>query len=121
MVEQSEQTAPTGCCDQVKFHCNNIWCKPTSRCFKGFTILFGIWAVACLLLGTIIPPIIRAHGHTDPDFIPDSDHPDDTPEEIKHRVKILMWCTLVLALSFVFLSIASLFTCVGLKKREERL
>ena len=64
---------------------------------------------------------MRAHGHTDPNFIPDEDHPYDTPEEIKHRVKVLMWSTLCLAITFVILSILSLFTCLGLKKREERL
>lgn len=35
--------------------------KPTARCFKGISILMGIWAIASLLICALVPTIIFAH------------------------------------------------------------
>ena len=89
-----------------------IFCMPTSRCFKGFTILFGIWAVASLLLAVMIPPIVRNHGIVDP-------HP--TAEEwslIEVRITKLLWGGYMLAAIFAGFSVISLFVCLGLRKKE---
>jgi hypothetical protein len=93
---------------------NELCCKPTSRCFKGYTILFMIWAVACVLLGVMIPPIVKAHGGTK-----ETGHTDgDTAAEIKERLHKLILGTSILAITFGSLAVLSLFTCLGLKKRE---
>jgi hypothetical protein len=41
---------------------------PTARGFKGMTILFGIWGVACLLICGLVPQIIFTHLNNYPDI-----------------------------------------------------
>ena len=41
-----------------------MFCKPKARCFKGISILTGIYALACAGMLMIIPPVIEAHGYT---------------------------------------------------------
>ena len=50
--------------DWFRHEFNELCCKPRARCFKGFTILFSIYSLACLLLLAFIPPVIDAHGVT---------------------------------------------------------
>jgi len=35
--------------------------RPTTRCFKGFSILLTIWGIASLLICGIVPTIILVH------------------------------------------------------------
>ena len=53
--------------DKVKHECNELFCKPTSRCFKGITILTAMFTACCLLMAILIPPVIRVHGGTTQD------------------------------------------------------
>jgi hypothetical protein len=69
-----------------------------------------IWAVACVLLGVMIPPIVKAHGGTA------TTNPDHVA--IKDKLHSLILGTSILAISFASLAVLALFTCLGLKKRE---
>ncbi len=50
--------------EKVKHECNEMFCKPTARCFKGITILTGIFAMSCILMAVIIGPVIKVHDGT---------------------------------------------------------
>jgi hypothetical protein len=70
-----------------------------------------IWAVACVLLGVMLPPIVKTHGGTDPAINKDA-------VEIKERLHDLILSTSILSIVFGSLALISLCTCLGLKKRE---
>ena len=54
-------------CGKVNHELDQIFCKPTARCFKGVSILTFIFALSCLLMAGIIPPVIKVHGGTTTD------------------------------------------------------
>ena len=89
-----------------------MWCMPTSRCYKGLTILFGIWAVALLLLGIMIPPIVRQHGVQ-------PKGPDEAEWlVIQTRITTLLWCSYIMAAAFAGASLLSVAACLAYRTKE---
>lgn len=73
--------------DKVKHECNEIFCKPTSRCFKGISILTFIFSLCCILMFAIIGPVIKVHDGT---TINQNTKPGDpTASQISDRLHIM--------------------------------
>ena len=95
----------TDLCDSINHELNELFCKPTARCFKGISILTGMYATMCLLLCAIVGPLIKVHdGNTvDSPFAP------PTAATIADRIHILTESTLYLAAGMGLISLMSLY------------
>ena len=56
------------CGEKTRHECTELFCKPTSRCFKGISILTGIFSLCCVMMAVIIGPVIKAHDGTTIDY-----------------------------------------------------
>ena len=98
--------------DTVEHELRELCCKPTSRCFKGISILTGIFCLTNLLMAAIIGPVIKAHdGTTETVGIPDA-------EEIARRLKIMTKSTLWIAACMLIFSFVSYFFFVKYRNVE---
>ncbi len=98
-----------GCLAKVKNELREAFCKPLARCFKGYTILCGIYTGANLLFTGLIPPIVKQHGDTiNQRFDAQGNSESTTPEEIYHRLNIFTTLCSSLAQSFAFLCVINL-------------
>ena len=93
--------------DKLNYEFQQACCRPTARCFKGYSILFAIWAFAGFVLAAFIPPLVRSHGDNE------VTHPTEdinvTPEEIRQRLKTMITSTVIISIVFVGISVLSLF------------
>jgi hypothetical protein len=66
-----------------------------------------MFALCCLLLAVLIPPVIRVHGDTTTNQ-PILEPGDPTADEIKQRLRILIITTYSLTVSFAVISLVAL-------------
>ena len=104
--------------ESVKHECNELFCKPTSRCYKGISILTGIFALSCLLMAAIIGPVIVVHDGTTIDQ-PILKPGEPTAAEIKDRLHTMNQYTIWLAVSFIVISAISLALFFKYRRTEQ--
>ena len=103
--------------EKVTHECNEMFCKPTARCFKGITILTGIFAMCCILMAIIIGPVIKVHDGT---IINQNTKPGEpTAAEVASRLHIMNQCTIWLAVTFFVISLISLALFFKFMRREK--
>ena len=102
--------------DSFKYELKQMFCTPTARCYKGLSILFGIWCAACILIATLITPVIKAHGDNVENHNVKPDEP--TAADVQARMRTMKVWTILLTLVFAALSILSTCVFLGLKKKS---
>ena len=103
----------------VKHECSELFCKPTSRCFKGITILTFIFALSCILMAIIIGPVIKVHGGTTIDQ-PNLKPGEPTAAQIAARLTIMTKSTIWLAVTFIVIAIISFLLFLKFFKIESK-
>ena len=93
--------------DRVKHECTELFLKPTSRCFKGISILTFIFTLCCVMMAAVIGPVIKAHGGTTIDY-PILKPGEPTAAEIASRLHIMNQSMIYLSISFTIISLISL-------------
>ena len=63
--------------------------KPTERCYRGMSILFGIYAVGAYSWLLIISQLTKAHLDNNDKNIPNPDHVHSNEQTMS---KVLLWC-----------------------------
>ena len=111
-MQEEEVKKPFG--ERAKHECNQLFCKPKARCFKGLAILSGIYVLACLGMLLIIPPVFKSHGCP---IDPEGDEDCDKVHDRLHEMKI---STGILAVVFAGIVVLNLILCKFFDSKEKR-